>query len=159
MVASKGLLRVMPGEKDLTVAESIPSILLVAALAALLGSWFLLQRKKPGRARVGGDGVQEATVIVKGRYRPETVVVKRGVPARLLFDRREDDPCSERVVFSGFQQEHWLPPFATTPIQFIPTHSGQFLFTCAMGMYQGRLIVEEPSRSLGLSLHRRQEVP
>ncbi len=89
-----------------------------------------------------GDGVQEMEILVRGRYIPDTVIVARGVPVRLLFNRQEDEPCSERVVFSEYQQERWLAPFATTAVQFIPTHAGELLFTCAQGMYQGRIVVK-----------------
>ena len=125
------------------MGEPTALLMLVAVLLALPGVWWFAHHRPEGaRAVVGNDGVQEMTIVVRGHYRPATVVVRRGVPVRLLFDRQESDPCSERVIFSDFHQERWLAPFATTAVQFIPTRSGEFLFTCAMGMYQGRLIVK-----------------
>ena len=126
------------------MGEPITLLMLLAALLALLGLWRVAHRAEGARAVMGSDGVQEMTIVVRGHYRPAIVMVRRGVPVRLLFDRQEDHPCSERVIFSDFQQERWLAPFATTPVQFIPTRSGEFLFTCAMGMYHGWLVVEEP---------------
>ncbi len=125
------------------MGEPIMLLMLLAVLLAPVGLWLLTHRPEVARAVTGSDGVQEMTIVVRGHYRPATIVARRGVPLRLLFDRQEDDPCSERVIFSDFQQERWLAPFATTSVQFIPTRSGEFLFTCAMGMYQGRLVVEE----------------
>ncbi len=124
--------------------------------------WIGARAGEATRAPVGGDGVQEVEVVVRGRYRPDKVMVRRDIPVRLLFNRQEDVSCSERVIFSDFQQERRLAPFATTTVQFIPTRTGEFLFTCAMGMYQGHLLVVEPRtvsratpllRAPGLALH------
>ncbi len=126
------------------MGETITVLILLAPPLALLGLWLVAHRGGGARAVVGTDGVQQVAIVVRGHYQPATIVARRGVPLRLLFDRQEDDPCSDRVIFSDFQQERWLAPFATTPVQFIPTRSGEFLFTCTLGMYQGRLVVEEP---------------
>ncbi len=126
------------------MGDPVTLLMFLAGLLAFLGLWLFVHRAEGARAVMGSDGVQEMTIVVRDHYRPATVVVRRGVPLRLLFDRQEDVPCSERVIFSDFQQERWLAPFATTVVQFIPTRTGDFLFTCAMGMYQGRLVVEEP---------------
>ena len=144
------------------MGEPIMLLMLLAVLLAPVGLWLLAHRPEVARAVTGSDGVQEMTIVVRGNYRPATIVARRGVPLRLLFDRQEDDPCSERVIFSDFQQERRLAPFATTAVQFIPARTGEFLFTYAMGMYQGRLLVEEPRpvsrvtpllRAPGLALH------
>ena len=103
--------------------------------------WLKARRRR--RARLAEDGVQELEIVVQGRFSPSTVVVKKDIPARLLFNRQEDDPCSERVIIPGLRQERWLPPFATTSLQFIPNHPGDYLITCSLGMYLGRLVVEE----------------
>ncbi len=124
------------------MGEPITTLLLLAAFLTPLGLWLLRHHRGAVRAILAADGVQEATVVVRGQYRPATVVVKRGVPVRLLFDRQEDRACSEMVIFAELRQERWLAPFATTVVQFIPNRAGEFLFTCAMGMYEGRLIVK-----------------
>ncbi len=140
------------------MGEPATLLMLITAFLVPLGLWLFTRRIGTTRATVAGDGVQEATVVVRGRYRPATVVVERGIPVRLLFDRQEDQACSERVIFSDSQQERWLAPFATTVVQFIPTRSGEFLFTCAMGMYQGRLVVQEP-RAGWIARHLRAPAP
>lgn len=89
------------------------------------------------------DKVQEIMVFVNGRYRPDTIVLKKGIPARISFLRQENNPCSERVIFSAFNIESHLPAFRTTPIVFTPDRAGEFFFTCKMGLYRGRLIVKE----------------
>lgn len=127
-----------------------------------IGGWIRARVGRGTRAFLAEDGVQEVEIVVRGRYRPDKVIVRGDIPVRLLFNRQEDVSCSERVIFPDFQQERWLAPFATTAVQFIPTRTGEFLFTCATGMYQGRLLVEEPrairqrgrlSRAPTLALH------
>ena len=115
--------------------------LVLLVTSAVVASWTI--RKRCSIASTASDGVQEVEIVVRGHYRPSRIVVSVGRPARLLFNRQEATPCSERVIFSDFQQEQHLAAFATTPVQFIPTRTGEYLFTCAMGMYQGRLLVED----------------
>ncbi len=119
---------------------------LMLALAAV-AIWLLWRRRGRVRARPGRDGVQEIEIVVRNGYHPDAIFVRRGIPLRVNFNRLEDDACSEKEIFSDFHGEVRLPAFQRTPVEFIPTRSGEFLFTCAFGMYQGRLIVEEPARA------------
>ena len=57
---------------------------LIAALA-----FYFFGPKKAGQAQLKGD-VQEVRIEVKGGYSPNIIRVRRGVPLRLIFDRRED---------------------------------------------------------------------
>ncbi|MBI2872546.1 MAG: cupredoxin domain-containing protein [Chloroflexi bacterium] len=95
----------------------------------------------PVQAVLGPTGYQEARVVINGRYRPDTIRVQQGVPVRVRFLRREEDPCSERVVFAGFGIDRRLAAFQETTVEFLPTAPGTFLFTCQWGMYRGRLVV------------------
>ena len=128
---------------------SSPMELLICAALALLAllmlflAWRHWKLRRRCRARLAKDGVQELEIIVQGKFRPSTVFVKKGIPARLLFNRQEDDPCSQRVIIPGLRQDRWLPPFATTAVQFIPSRPGEYLVTCSLGMYLGKLVVEE----------------
>jgi len=112
----------------------------VLGLAVGLGGW-AYARSRPPRAQLTPDGVQEATVIVRDRYLPPTVVARCGVPLRLRFRRDEDNPCSQKVIFPDFAISRSLPAWKTTAIDLAPEREGEFLFTCEMWMYQGTLIV------------------
>lgn len=125
------------------------SLLAVVSVVMGIGLWVAARHRSRATASMAADGVQEAEIVVRGRYRPDTVALRAGVPTRLLFNRQEDTPCSERVIFFGLKQEQRLAPFATTAVQFIPSDSGEFLFTCAMGMYQGRLLVRQAEERTG----------
>ncbi|MBI4200252.1 MAG: cupredoxin domain-containing protein [Chloroflexi bacterium] len=113
-----------------------------AAVAAVLGTWRTLGwRRGPAQAALRPEGYQEATIAICGRYRPGTIRVWRDVPVRLRFVRNEDEPCSERVVFSAFGVDRRLPAFQETVVEFVPTVPGTYLFTCQRGMYRGKLVV------------------
>ncbi len=122
------------------------AILASVAMGLVFLAIVLLAKARHSHARLDRDGFQELEIVVRGKYRPDFVVVRRGIPARLHFTRQEDTPCSERVIFSDFHDECHLPAFQSTSVCFIPTKCGEFLFTCAFGMYQGRLLVVEPTR-------------
>ncbi|TAK35991.1 MAG: hypothetical protein EPO21_04435 [Chloroflexota bacterium] len=113
----------------------------LAALIVLLALW-----QPHAHARLNADGFQELGIVVKGRYRPDVIEVWRDIPVHLYFRREESTPCSEHLLFSDFHMGAHLPPHETTEVCFIPTKCGEFLFTCAYGMYQGRLVVVEPSK-------------
>jgi len=103
--------------------------------------YFWLSRRQGTAATVGAGGVQEAFILVKGGYSPDTVRVASGSPVRLMFNRQEADPCSERVVIDAFGVSADLPEGDTVPVEFTPTQPGEFEFACQMGMLRGKLIV------------------
>lgn len=98
--------------------------------------------KKPTLAIIK-EGVQEITVVVEGAYTPSRIVVKKGVPLRINFDRRETADCSEFVSFPDLKVNKKLEPMAKTVLEFTPEDVGEYEFVCNMGMYHGKLIVED----------------
>lgn len=129
----------------MTTALLIAILASVAFAVTLLVS-LLVVRARHSYARLDERGFQELEIVVKGKYRPDSVVVRRSIPVRLHLRRQEDTPCSGKVIFSDFHVGSRLPSYQTTTIYFVPTKCGEFLFTCEFGMYQGRLIVVEPSK-------------
>lgn len=104
--------------------------------------WYFFGERESASAETNEAGVQEIKVTVKGGYSPDVIVVKQGVPVRLDFYRDETSSCSERVIFGDFGIAKDLPAFKTTPIEFTPEKSGEFIFACGMNMIRGKLIVE-----------------
>jgi plastocyanin domain-containing protein len=111
-------------------------------LIALIVWFFWLKRSTGVRAAETSGGYQEAMVLVKGGYTPDTIIVRSGRPVRLNFRREETASCSDRVVFSDFQKSVDLPIGETVPVELMPKEPGEFAFSCPMGMFRGRLIVE-----------------
>jgi plastocyanin domain-containing protein len=79
--------------------------------------------------------------VVRGGYSPDTIQVEAGRPVRLVFNRQEADPCSEKVVFDAFGVSADLPEGANIPVEFTPSEPGEYEFACQMGMLRGKLIV------------------
>jgi plastocyanin domain-containing protein len=105
--------------------------------------WFFwMVRAKGVRAVVSSGGYQEQMVLVKGGYTPDVIVVEAGKPVRLNFVRQESASCSEMVLFPAFNKSATLPEGQTVPVEFLPKDRGEFEFSCQMGMFRGKLIVE-----------------
>ena len=111
-------------------------------LVAFIVWFFWLKRSGGIRATETSGGYQEAMILVKGGYTPDTIIVRSGRPVRLNFRREETASCSEKVVFADFQKSAELPTGQTVAIELLPKEAGEFGFSCAMGMFCGRLIVE-----------------
>ncbi len=105
--------------------------------------WFFWLKRSTGlRAADTTGGYQEAMILVKGGYTPDTIIVRHGRPVRLNFRREETASCSDKVIFADFQKSADLPTGQTVPVEFLPKEPGEFAFGCPMGMFRGRLIVE-----------------
>jgi plastocyanin domain-containing protein len=103
--------------------------------------YFWLSKPQGSLAAVGSSGAQEAFIVVRGGYSPDTIQVEAGRPVRLVFNRQEADPCSEKVVFDAFGVSADLPEGANIPVEFTPSEPGEYEFACQMGMLRGKLIV------------------
>jgi len=110
-------------------------------LIGLIVWYFWLSSSSGTAAVVTTGGVQETRVVVKGGYSPDTIRVRSGRPVRLVFDRQDADPCSERVVLDAFGVSAELPTGTEVPLEFTPTEPGEYEFACQMGMLRGKVIV------------------
>jgi plastocyanin domain-containing protein len=61
---------------------------------------------------------------------------------RLNFRREETASCSDKVIFADLGKSADLPTGETVAVELLPKDAGEFAFTCPMGMFRGRLIVE-----------------
>lgn len=118
---------------------TITGLLLIAGIA-----WFFWGPKKSGSlAEVGTSGYQEVQIRVKGGYTPDTIVVQKGKPIRVEFLREDKSACAEMVVFPDFQKSMMLPVGKKVSLELLPNKTGQYSFTCQMGMYRGTMVVKE----------------
>jgi plastocyanin domain-containing protein len=111
-------------------------------LAAAIVWFFWLKRTKGVRAAATSSGFQEAMILVKGGYTPYIILVRHGKPVRLNFRREETAGCSDTVLFPDFNKSARLPTGQTVSVEFLPDQPGDYAFTCPMGMFRGRIIVE-----------------
>lgn len=111
-------------------------------LVAFIVWFFWLKRANGFHAAATNSGYQEAMILVKGGYTPDTIIVSRGKPVRLSFRREETSSCSAKVIFEHFGKSAELPTGELVTVELMPDEPGEFVFACPMGMFRGRLIVE-----------------
>ena len=111
-------------------------------LIAFIIWFFWLKRSTGFRATETSGGYQEAMILVKGGYTPDTIIVRSGRPVRLNFRREETASCSDKVIFGDFQKSADLPTGQTVAVELLPKAPGEYGFACPMGMFRGRLIAE-----------------
>lgn len=88
-------------------------------------------------------GVQEVTIKAEAiRYNPSSVTVKKGVPVKLTLEAASDAGCTRSFVFPEFNIRKTLPKNGKIIVEFTPTESGTFPFSCSMAMARGTLIVQ-----------------
>jgi plastocyanin domain-containing protein len=94
---------------------------------------------QPVRARLAGRGDQIVEVVVDHGYRPQSIIARAGVPLRLVFHRRDDDPCMDRIVFSSPHLDRRLARGVATTIALPAQPAGEIRFACGMGRYHGQI--------------------
>ena len=117
-------------------------ILALGVAAIVWVNWYFFLAKRSAAAAKEMGGKQEVEIQVRGGYDPGIVRLRRGVPARLVFDRQETSSCSEEIVIPAFGIRKFLPAFTKTPIDIVPNQNGTFEITCGMAMLHGKLLVE-----------------
>lgn len=94
----------------------------------------------PARAQPSPDGVQEARITASaGGYSPERVRIAAGKPARLVFSGDGSGGCTVLVILNDRQYQ--IPTDGDLPIELPPQQRGSIEYSCAMGMYGGRIDV------------------
>jgi plastocyanin len=88
------------------------------------------------------NGAQTATVEVNSNgFRPSSLKLKAGVPAKVTFVRKTDETCAKEVVIKEYNIDRKLPLNEPVTVEFTP-RKGEFTFACGMDMLKGKLIVE-----------------
>lgn len=122
--------------------KTVVGVILLAAVLILYISWLRFMRNRKGVTAKNQNGEQVFDVLVKGVYAPDTLRAKVGRPVRINFTRQEDNECSRFVNLPDFKIRQELPQNQTVSVELMPKKKGEYLFTCDMSMYRGRLIVE-----------------
>ena len=111
------------------------------SLVGLIVWWFLIV--KPRAKSVLSDTENSLDIIVEnGVYEPALIRAKVGQTLQLRFLRKDKTPCSEVVIFDKLNISAQLPINKYYGVKLNLTEPGEFDFTCQMGMYRGKLIVE-----------------
>ena len=95
--------------------------------------------KKP---TVNENGEQVVEVTVDGGYKPETVKLKQGVPAKLVFKRVSDKGCLEQVHSNDLDFNEDLPLNEAVTVPVNTSKAGEYGFACGMDMFHGKVVVK-----------------
>ncbi len=112
------------------------------AISIVFVIWFFFGKKKKGTKVITKNNIQEVEIIVDGGYNPDIIEVKKGRKVKLNFNRRDPSDCLEEVVLGDFGIRRKLALNRVTSVEFTPEKSGEFDFSCGMGMFHGKIIVK-----------------
>ena len=118
---------------------NLAGILLIAAIVV----WFWLGKTT---SILKSNETLIPIEVESGIYIPSTIRVSQGKPITLRFTRYDASPCAEMVVFPALGISAELPVKKPFDISLPLDKTGEFEFTCAMGMYRGKLIIEPPTK-------------
>ena len=86
----------------------VAALVIAAVLTWCILRFFFAPRRRGARATLH-DGVQQATITVRGGYSPDIVTMQAGIPITLRFDRKETGECTSHVVFPDLGTDTMLP--------------------------------------------------
>ncbi|MFA7000168.1 MAG: cupredoxin domain-containing protein [Candidatus Paceibacterota bacterium] len=112
-------------------------VIIVSVVGIGFTYWFFLG-KKDKEVEIS----ESVDIIVDGGYSPEAISIQKGKTTKLNFVRKDPTACLEEVVLGDFKVRRQLPLNQKVIIEITPEKSGEFTYTCGMGMYHGKIIVK-----------------
>jgi len=114
---------------------------IIVTIAGILGIvftyWFFLMKKE--KEVVVRDSID---IIVDGGYSPNIIAIPKGKTTKINFIRKDPNSCLEEVVLGDFKIRRYLPLNQKIDIKITPQISGEFVYSCGMNMYHGKIIVK-----------------
>ncbi|MEK9156204.1 MAG: sulfite exporter TauE/SafE family protein [Patescibacteria group bacterium] len=81
-------------------------------------------------------------------YAPDSFTVRRGVPVKWIINSTDNRSCAASIIFSKFGIRKILKT-GENVIEFTPNETGDFRFSCSMGMYRGVFrVIEDSGKAL-----------
>ncbi|TLN24299.1 hypothetical protein FDZ74_02975 [bacterium] len=80
--------------------------------------------------------------VENGRYSPNVVYAKAGVPVRLELVTDNTQSCTRAFTIPALDVAKILPKSGTTVVEIPSQKAGEMSFTCSMGMYSGVIIFQ-----------------
>lgn len=119
-------------------------IIVAAALLISFIVWWFFGKHKTSQATASmtSGNSQEVNVTVNGGYAPNTVVLKKGVPAKIVFERKDPSSCFNEVMFPDFGVHEKLPVGKPYPIDIDTSKPGEYQYACGMDMFHGKIVIK-----------------
>ena len=115
---------------------------LIVTISGVVGTgliyWFFLMKKEKTVTAKG-----EIEITVEGGYSPESISIPKSKTTKITFLRKDPSSCLEEVVMSDFKIRKTLPLNEKVTIELTPQQTGEFKYSCGMGMYHGKIIVTD----------------
>jgi plastocyanin domain-containing protein len=113
-------------------------VIIIGILAIVFIYWFFLMKKNKSVSVSAGS----VDIAVLGGYSPEVITIPLGKTTRLNFLRTDPSSCLGEVVIGDFHIRKTLPLNEKVSIEITPKKAGEFVYSCGMGMFHGKIIVK-----------------
>lgn len=112
-------------------------ITILGIIVILFIYWFFLFKREK-EIRVSN----EVDIIVNGGYSPEVISIPVGKITQINFIRKDPTECLSEVVLGDFKIRKDLPLNQKVTIEISPKKKGEYIYSCGMGMYHGKIIAK-----------------
>lgn len=123
------------------MTQILTLIIGIILIIALLWWFFGKHETTTGQSQIK-NGSQESTVVVKGGYSPQTVILKKGVQAKIKFDMQDSTACLSHVVFDSLGVNKDLTKQRYTEVNIPTDKAGEINYACGMDMFHGKVVVK-----------------
>lgn len=113
-----------------------------AGLIGLIIWWFFMKPDTEIVVAEIKDGLQTIHIVASGGYTPHKIQLQQGIPAKLVFTRKDTSSCLEEIVLPDFGVQRKLPVDKDVTIEVKPIKTGRFTYSCGMHMFFGEVIVK-----------------
>ncbi|MFA6005437.1 MAG: cupredoxin domain-containing protein [Patescibacteria group bacterium] len=100
--------------------------------------WFFFKKEE---RQVEAHGTIHITV--DGGYVPQVISIKNNSKTKIIFTRKDPNPCLEDVLIPDFKIKRALPLKIPVSVTLEPHKIGEYQLSCGMHMFHGKIIVHE----------------
>ncbi len=120
------------------------TIIIAAGFVAigLIIWWFFGKRTQETVIATRQGERQTVEIVVDGGYKPGIIELEKGIPADIVFVRKDPSACFEEVILPDFGVRTHLPVNAPYTVVVTPDEAGEYKYSCGMNMFFGKVVVK-----------------